>query len=64
VKPNSPFAQTFDQLPEQLPLYPLENALPPGGELPLELSEPAALALFLKALNKNKTGVRSRFRLT
>jgi Lon protease-like protein len=52
MKPNSPFTQTFDQLPEQLPLYPLENVLLPGGELPLELSEPAALALFLKALKR------------
>jgi len=54
MKPNSPFIQTFDQLPEQLPLYPLENALLPGGELPLELSEPAALALFLKALKTDQ----------
>ena len=54
MKPKSPFVQTFDQLPEQLPLYPLENALLPGGELPLELAEPAALALFLKALKTDQ----------
>lgn len=54
MKPKSPFTQTFDQLPEQLPLYPLENALLPGGELPLEISEPGALALFMKALKTDQ----------
>ncbi len=54
MKPATPFIQTFDKLPEQLPLYPLENALLPGGELPLELSEPGALALFLHALKTDQ----------
>lgn len=54
MKPKSPFTQTFDQLPEQLPLYTLENALLPGGELPLEISEPGALALFMKALKTDQ----------
>ena len=54
MKPKSPFIQTFDKLPGQLPLYPLENALLPGGELPLELSEPGALALFLAALKTDQ----------
>ena len=54
MKPKSPFIQSFDKLPEQLPLYPLENALLPGGELPLELSEPGALALFLNALKTDQ----------
>lgn len=54
MKPESPFIQSFDKLPEQLPLYPLENALLPGGELPLELSEPGALALFLNALKTDQ----------
>jgi len=54
MKPKSPFTQTFDHLPEQLPLYPLENALLPGGELPLEISEPGALALFMKALKTDQ----------
>jgi Lon protease-like protein len=54
MKPKSPFIQTFDKLPDQLPVYPLENALLPGGELPLELSEPDALALFLRALKTDQ----------
>lgn len=54
MKPKSPFIQSFDKLPEQLPLYSLENALLPGGELPLELSEPGALALFLNALKTDQ----------
>jgi Lon protease-like protein len=54
MKPKSPFIQTFDKLPEQLPIYPLENALLPGGELPLEISEAGALALFLGALKTDQ----------
>ena len=54
MKPVSPFIQAFDRLPEQLPIYPLENALLPGGELPLELSEPGDLALFLHALKSDQ----------
>ena len=40
MKPRAPFIQTFDKLTEKLPIYPLENTLLPGGELPLELSAP------------------------
>jgi Lon protease-like protein len=54
MKPRYPLIQTFDRLPEQLPIYRLENALLPGGELPLELSEPADLALFLGALRTDQ----------
>jgi hypothetical protein len=54
MKPKSPFIQTFDKLPEKLPIYPLENALLPGGELPLELSQPDDLALFLRALKTDQ----------
>ena len=54
MKPKYPLTQTFDNLPEQLPLYSLENALLPGGELPLELSEPDDLALFFKALKTDQ----------
>ncbi len=54
MKPQSPFIQTFDKLPAQLPIYRLENALLPGGELPLELSEPGELALFLNALKTDQ----------
>ena len=54
MKPRYPLIQTFDELPEQLPIYTLENALLPGGELPLELSAPADLALFLHALKTDQ----------
>lgn len=54
MKPRYPLIQTFDKLPGHLPLYTLENALLPGGELPLELSEPADLALFLAALRTDQ----------
>ena len=54
MKPRSPFIQTFDKLPEKIPIYPLENALLPGGELPLELSAPDDLALFLHALKTDQ----------
>ena len=54
MKPKYPFTQTFDKLPEQIPIYPLENALLPGGQLPLELSEPDDLALFLRALKTDQ----------
>jgi Lon protease-like protein len=54
MKPKYPLIQSFDKLPEQLPIYILENALLPGGELPLELSMPADLALFLGALKTDQ----------
>jgi Lon protease-like protein len=54
MKPKYPFIQSFDKLPEQLPIHTLENALLPGGELPLELSLPADLALFFSALRTDQ----------
>ncbi len=54
MKPRYPLIQPFDKLPEQLPIYTLENALLPGGELPLELQDPADLALFLGALKSDQ----------
>lgn len=54
MKPRSPFTQPFEKLPDELPIYPLENALLPGGELPLELSEPHDLAMFLDALKTDQ----------
>lgn len=54
MKPKSPFTQPFEALPDKLPIYPLENALLPGGELPLELSEPNDLAMFLDALKTDQ----------
>jgi Lon protease-like protein len=54
MKPRSPFVQSYDELPDELPIYPLENALLPGGELPLELSRPNDLAMFLDALKTDQ----------
>ena len=54
MKPKYPLMQDFDKLPEQLPIHILENALLPGGELPLELSKPEDLALFLSALRTDQ----------
>jgi Lon protease-like protein len=54
MKPKYPLMQTFDKLPKQIPIYILENALLPGGELPLELSKPDDLALFLSAVKTDQ----------
>ena len=54
MKPKYPLTQTFEKLPAQLPIYTLENALLPGGELPLELSKPEDLGLFLSALKTDQ----------
>ena len=54
MKPRYPLMQTYDQLPDRIPLYRLENALLPGGELPVELSKPVDLALFLHALRNDQ----------
>lgn len=54
MQPKSPLTQTYAELPNQLPLYPIENALLPGGELPLELAKPEDLALFIKALRTDQ----------
>lgn len=54
MKPSSPFTQSFDQLPDILPLYAIENALLPGGELPLELQSPQELQLFQQALKSDQ----------
>lgn len=54
MKPRSPFIQPFDQLPEELPIYPLENALLPGGELPLEFSAPNDLLMFVDVLKTDQ----------
>jgi uncharacterized protein len=54
MKPKSPFIQPFEELPDELPIYAIENALLPGGELPLELSESADLAMFINALRTDQ----------
>lgn len=54
MKPKSPFTQPFEALPDRLPLYPLENALLPGGQLPLEASEPWEIAMFFDAIKADQ----------
>jgi Lon protease-like protein len=47
MKKTSPFAQSFDQLPSSLPIFPLSNAIVlPGGHLPLNIFEPRYLNMF------------------
>lgn len=48
---NNPFLPTFDQLPSQLPIFPLTGAvLMPGVQLPLNIFEPRYLNLVQTAL--------------
>jgi len=54
MKPKSPFVQPFENLPDELPLYTLENALLPGGELPVELSNPVDLVMFRDTLKTDQ----------
>ena len=54
MKPRYPLMQSFDQLPDRIPIYRSENALLPGGELPVELSKPVDLALFIHALRNDQ----------
>jgi Lon protease-like protein len=54
MKPKSPFTQPYENLPQELPIYPLENALLPGGELPLTIDEANYLAMFLDVLKTDQ----------
>lgn len=54
MKPKSPFTQPYEKLPKELPIYPLENALLPGGELPLTIAEANYLAMFLDVLKTDQ----------
>jgi Lon protease-like protein len=54
MKPKYPLTQPFEKLPEEIPIYSLENALLPGGELPLALSEADDLAMFFDALRTDQ----------
>jgi Lon protease-like protein len=54
MKPRYPLIQPFDRLPRKIPICTLENALLPGGELPLEFSKPDELALFIGALRSDQ----------
>lgn len=54
MKPKTPFVQPFAELPGELPIHALNNALLPGGELPLELTHPADLAMCIEALKRDQ----------
>ena len=54
MKPRSPFTQPNEKLPRELPIYPLDNALLPGGELPLTIDEPNYLVMFLDVLKTDQ----------
>ncbi len=51
----SPFAQRFEELPEILPIFPLDGVvLLLGGDLPLNIFEPRYLALFEDSLRSHR----------
>jgi len=53
--PSSPFAQTFEQLPSTLPIFPLANAVfLPGGYLPLNIFEPRYLNMIQDSMRGNQ----------
>lgn len=55
MKTRSPFSQTFDQLPDTLPIFPLKGAvLFPGGSLPLNIFEPRYLNMVQDALQTHR----------
>jgi Lon protease-like protein len=54
MKPIYPLTHAFEDLPGQLPIYEMDNALLPGGEFPLELKEASDLALFIEALRTDQ----------
>ena len=54
MKPKYPLTQAFEKLPKELPIFCLDNALLPGGELPLTLSEPGDLSMFFDALRSDQ----------
>ncbi|HAJ90552.1 MAG TPA: peptidase S16 [Rhodospirillaceae bacterium] len=53
--PYNPFDPPFEDLPEVIPIFPLEGALLlPRGELPLNIFEPRYLAMVADALKTNR----------
>ena len=51
----SPFTQSFDQLPNKLPIFPLSGAvLMPGGNLPLNIFEPRYLNMVHDAMQGDR----------
>ena len=54
-KPRGPFEPLFDELPAQIPLFPLSGALLlPGGRLPLNIFEPRYLNMVDDALKGDR----------
>ncbi len=52
---RSPFDPTFDDLPKEIPVFPLSGVLLlPGGHLPLNIFEPRYLAMIDSALKSNR----------
>ena len=55
MKRYSPFCQTFEQLPETVPVFPLTSAvILPGGNLPLNVFEPRYLNMTQDALKSHQ----------
>lgn len=54
MKPKFPLIQPFEKLPGSLPLYPVENALLPGGEFPITVTEREEMTLFFDALKTDQ----------
>lgn len=53
--PYNPFDPLFEDLPEAIPIFPLEGALLlPRGELPLNIFEPRYIAMVADALKTNR----------
>lgn len=53
--PHNPFDPPFEELPEVIPIFPLEGALLlPSGELPLNIFEPRYLAMVADSLKTNR----------
>ncbi len=54
MKRHSPFMQTYEQLPDTLPVFPLPNAvLLPGAHLPLNIFEPRYLNMLQDAMESH-----------
>lgn len=52
---SNPFQPRFDELPQQLPIFPLEGVLLlPRGQLPLNIFEPRYLAMVNDAMTTNR----------
>ncbi|MGK0272559.1 MAG: Lon protease-like protein [Cocleimonas sp.] len=55
MKKISPFMQTFEQLPNTLPIFPLNNAVVmPGGHLPLNIFETRYLNMLQDAMQSHR----------